>query len=227
MPRDGCAHVCCLHSPLQHQLRTARQLSPARPTGQSPMDRASRIGHVTGPHLPNFLRRPDGPTAHAARSFLPFFFFFGCPFRSCVLVFAWRRGEMDAAGRPLPVARMVGPGRPASRTRGLPRQGADRGEASDVWMTGRPPAHASQLPSDALSSLRASWSETGARHAFLAFPLARCCCCCCCLLLLLLLHFLFSLGGSGHGFHWSRVVDPATRQSFLQCLARFQERKLS
>lgn len=47
------------------------------------------------------------------------------------------------------------------------------------------------------------------------------------LLLLLLLHFLFSLGGSGHGFHWSRVVDPATRQSFLQCLARFQERKLS
>ena len=108
----------------------------------------------------------------------------------CIVCLAPRReGEgMDAAGRPSPVARMalqVQGGR--SRARGgcqassrrpprgtllLPHRGADRGEASDVWMPGRPPAHASQLPSGAFSSLRASWSETGARHAFLAFPLA-------------------------------------------------------
>jgi hypothetical protein len=196
---------------------------------------ASRIGHVAGPHLPNFS---EGPMGQRPTPLVLCFAFLFSPFLSCVL-FAWRRGEkaegMDAAARPSPVARMAaaGPGRPASRTRGvrgLPglKSKAPSGHAGIALPRRRPRGGVRRV--DAWPPARPRISTAFRRFLFparvlvrdrcetrlLGFPACK----------LLLLHFYFLLGGSGHGFHASTGVDPATRQSFLQCLARFQETKL-
>ena len=152
----------------------------------------------------------------------------------CVL-FAWRRGE-KAKGW-MRRASIAGGEDSRSMEAGLAHAGVARPQVEGPlgarcycptvaptegrrqtcgWMPGRPPAHASQLPSDAFFPARVLVRDR-CETRLLGFPSCK----------LLLLRFSILLRGSGHGFHASTGVDPATRQSFLQCLARFQETKLS